>query len=146
MYNHLHCSSSTSPVMLNRLQHITQGSPELRRVLKLRWSKGLYSGMIRSFILQFIPYLIISTILFAFWLSLHHELTFQSIIHSDSQMWSSLDAAEKHKNTIALIFLLIQHTTWAAEKLLKLSVKDAHSAIEYTSYNNPGKEKLRKVR
>lgn len=55
-------------------------------------------------------------------------------------MFSSLDAAEKHKNTIAFIFLLIQHATRAAEKLLKLSLKDAHSDIEYASRNNPGKE------
>lgn len=68
------------------------------------------------------------------------ELTFQSIIHSDYQMFFSLDAAEKHKNNIAFIFLLTQHATRAAEKLPKLSLKDVHSAIEHTSYNNAGKE------
>lgn len=57
-------------------------------------------------------------------------------------MFSSVDAAEKYKNTIIFLFLPIQHATRAAEKLLKLSLKDAQSAIEYTSPNDPGKRSL----
>jgi len=58
----------------------------------------------------------------------------------------SLEAAEKHKNTFAFIFPLKQHAARGAEKLMKLSLKDAHSAAEYMSCNSPGKEQLRRGR
>lgn len=61
---------------------------------------------------------------------LHLELTFQSTMHSDSQMFSSPDATEKHKNTIAFVFLVTQHAIRTAEELLKLSLKDAYFAVE----------------
>lgn len=60
-------------------------------------------------------------------------------MHSDSQMFSSLDAAEKRKNTIAFIFLVTQYAIWTAEELLKLSLRDAYFAIEHIFYNNPSK-------
>lgn len=60
-------------------------------------------------------------------------------MHRDSQMFSSPDAAENHKNTIAFVFLVKQRAIRTAEQLLKLSLKDAYFAIEDNFYDNHDK-------
>lgn len=74
-----------------------------------------------------------------FFFPLHLELTFQSIMDSDSQMFSSPDAAEKHKNIIAFVFLVTQHAIRTAEELLKLSLEDVYFAIKHNFYDNHDK-------
>lgn len=54
-------------------------------------------------------------------------------------MFSSPDAAENHKNTIAFVFLVKQRAIRTAEQLLKLSLKDAYFAIEDNFYDNHDK-------
>lgn len=57
-------------------------------------------------------------------------------MHSDSQIFSSPDSAEKHKNIIAFVILVTQHAIRTAEELLKLSLKDVYFAIEHNFYDN----------
>lgn len=51
-------------------------------------------------------------------------------------MFSSPDAAEKHKNTIAFVFLITYHAVRTAEELLKLSLEDANFATEHNFSDN----------